>query len=109
MCRVAQVQAPMGGKGPSKVAHGEARNRATQQKLLTPQSVYSVRLLRLIQRPKHGHARGVILLQCVGVVAVGCVFEARRPWLRISSALHWSLAFDVPIDETNVLSWAHAP
>jgi len=62
--------------------------------------------MRLIGRPTHGHACGVELLQCVGVVAVGCVFEARRPWLRIS---HRSFASNVPIDETNVLSWARAP
>ena len=64
--------------------------------------------MRLIRRPTHGHACDVVLLQCVGVVAVGCVFEARRPWLRISSALHQSFAFDVPIDGTNVLSWARS-
>ena len=44
--------------------------------------------MRLIRRPTHGHACGVVLLQSVGVVTVGCVFEARRPGrLRLMSPL----------------------
>ena len=89
VCRY-RLQPPSneGGTAPSEVARLGARNRATQQKLQTLQSVSAPAGMRLIRRPTHAHACGVVLLQSVGVVAVGCMFEAHRPGrLHLMSAL----------------------